>query len=102
MQLPELIEQLGVRDLGGIEGYFDGFGVTGAIGADIAIAGVSHVAAGVPHNRVDNAGDASKGAFDTPKAASCKSRFFHWTLPTVRFVPRKNVSGVQPSTSHYP
>src|SRR3979490_2199840 len=75
--LPEDVEQLVIRKLGGIVIEFDRFGMTGRIRAHRLIGRIGRIAAGVADARRDHSGHLAKGRFDSPETACRKSSFSH-------------------------
>src|SRR5262245_37002877 len=74
--LPKHIEQLAVGYARGIKFDLDHFGVTGSIGADVAIGGVRKRAAHVADRGIDNSGNTPESSFDPPEAACTERSFF--------------------------
>jgi len=66
---PERLEQLRVADLGRVEPHLDRLGVAGAVPADLLVAGVGDVAAGVTHRGLHHPVDLAEGRLHTPEAS---------------------------------
>src|SRR5579863_10401245 len=75
--LPENFQQVGVVDLDGVEFDFDGFGMAGAIGADIFVGGTVGLAAGIADTGRLHTGQGAEGSFDSPETSGCECGFFH-------------------------
>src|SRR5215831_15955585 len=80
---PEHLKQLRVADLGRVEPHLDRLGVAGAVPADLSVAGVWDVAAGVADSGLQHSVDLAEGRLHTPEA-SCGERR---PLGSVRSVP---------------
>src|SRR5262245_26482068 len=74
VDLPELLEQLVVADLGRVEPHLDRLGVAGAVPADLSVSGVCHVAAGVADSGLQDPVDLAEGRLDTPEASRSECR----------------------------
>jgi hypothetical protein len=75
--LPEGVQQLLVRNVLRIEFNFDRFGMARAAGADLFIARVGRLAAGIADRGGVHAFDLPKGRLDSPKATGGERGFFH-------------------------
>src|SRR5262245_21797506 len=73
MDPPEHLKQLCVADLGRVEPHLDRLGVAGAVPADLSVAGVRDVAAGVADSGPQHPMDLAEGRLHTPEA-SCGER----------------------------
>src|SRR5215831_8112981 len=71
---PEHLEQLRVADLGRVEPHLDRLGVAGAVPADLPVAGVHHVAAGVADSGLQHPMDLAEGRLHTPEASRGECR----------------------------
>src|SRR5215831_8029579 len=80
---PEHLEQLRVADLGRVEPHLDRLGVAGAVPADLSVAGVWDVAAGVADSGLQHSVDLAERRLHTPKAPCGERR----ALGSVRSVP---------------
>src|SRR5215470_7441845 len=99
--LPEHLKQLRVADLGRVEPYLDRLGVAGAVPADLSVAGVRDVAAGVASSGLQHPVDLAEGRLHTPKAPGGECR----ALGSVRSVPLErrcqSQSGVAAPAPHH-
>src|SRR4051794_39110132 len=86
MNRPEQAQKLRIGHLGGIEIDLNGFGVAGLSRADVLVSRAGKRTANIAHRSRQYAFLLSKCRFDTPKAARCKSRFFHSSLSYCLFV----------------
>ena len=66
---PERLEQFRVADLGRVEPHLDRLGVAGAVSADLFVAGVGDVAAGVAHSGLHHPVDLAEGRLHPPEAS---------------------------------
>src|SRR5215831_21331647 len=99
---PEHLKQLCVADLGRVEPHLDRLGVAGAVPADLSIAGVRDVAAGVADSGPQHPMDLAEGRLDTPEASRSECR----ALGSIRSVSlewrRRRQSGVAvPELNHF-
>src|SRR5579863_109373 len=75
--LPEHFEQLVIRKLRGIVLDFDRFGMASAVGADVFIARIRGLPAGIADSGRAYARQLPESRLDSPKTACCKSSFSH-------------------------
>ena len=73
--LPENVQQVFIRDFGGIVLDFNRFGVTGPIAANVFIGWILRVSAGIAHACSTDAGNLAERGFNTPET-SCRKRCF--------------------------
>jgi hypothetical protein len=92
---PERLEQLRVADLGRVEPHLDRLGVAGAVPADLLVAGVGDLAAGVAHRGLQHAVDLAEGRLHTPEA----SRGECGPLGSVRSVSLERRRGRRPGVA---
>src|SRR5579863_7387826 len=74
------IEKLFVGDPGGIVVDLDGFGMAGAVGADVLVGRVGHCAALVSDGGGGDSGKLRETGFDTPETSGGKCGFGHGDL----------------------
>jgi len=70
--VPENFKELRVGHLGGVVSDADGFGVAGAIGADVPVGRILGRAADIADGGDNDAGGLPEGLFDTPETAGGK------------------------------
>jgi len=71
---PEDIEQLGEADFLRIKRHLHGFGMSGAVAADLAIGGIGLGPAGIAYLRFEDSRDLSESRFDAPETAGRECR----------------------------
>jgi len=76
VKFEEGVEDLLVRNLGGIEVELDNFRVASLVSADILIGGALERAALIADGGGGDSGDFGKGGFDTPETAGSECCFF--------------------------
>src|SRR5712691_1225299 len=81
MVAPENIQQLIVRDLGGIEGHLHRLSMAGFIAANVLVGRVFERASGVAYGCVFHSLDLAEGFFHAPEASGAKCSFFHDLVP---------------------
>src|SRR5213592_3589979 len=82
MILPEDIQQGFVRSLCRIVVNLNCFRMSCAVGADVFIRRILHLAAGVANTGACHTRNLPKCCFDAPEASSSKCRFRHELLPS--------------------
>src|SRR6185369_15459901 len=101
VDLPENLQQFRVADLGRVEPHLDRLGVAGAVPADLSVAGVGDVAAGVADGGLQYPVDLAEGRLDPPEASGGECR----ALGSVRSVSlerrRRGQSGVAVPELHH-
>src|SRR5262249_30225841 len=71
---PEHLKQLREADRGGVDPSLDRLGVAGAVPADLSVAGVRDVAAGIPDSGLQHPVDLAEGRLHTPEASRGECR----------------------------
>src|ERR1700694_830964 len=75
VHVPESVQELVIRDFGGIVGDLDRLRVTRSAGADLLVSRVVARATGVAGHRVDHARHLVEKVLNTPEASARKSSF---------------------------